>query len=135
MSVLVLVLRLVLLHLGCWSSTGRTFNLEPRIAILKEGPKETYFGFSVAQHQVSSYIIDSYLISPRFSGKLEFGKRSKSGSFIQRHHTYRPQPPSLPAPREGRAPCCFWVYPQPNPCSSGGVGSRETHTSIQNGFL
>ena len=30
----------------------RAFNLEPRIAILKEGLPGTYFGFSVAQHQI-----------------------------------------------------------------------------------
>ena len=28
------------------------FNLEPRIAIVKTGPKGSYFGYSVAQHQV-----------------------------------------------------------------------------------
>ena len=34
------------------ASTTRAFNLEPRIAILKEGLPGTYFGFSVAQHQI-----------------------------------------------------------------------------------
>ena len=36
----------------CFVLPGWTFNLEPRIAILKEGPANTYFGFSVSQHQV-----------------------------------------------------------------------------------
>ena len=31
-----------------------SFNLEPRIAIVKEGLPGTYFGFSVAQHQIIS---------------------------------------------------------------------------------
>ena len=30
-----------------------SFNLEPRIAIVKEGLPGTYFGFSVAQHQIN----------------------------------------------------------------------------------
>ena len=29
-----------------------TFNLEPRIAIVKRGPPGRYFGYSVAQHQI-----------------------------------------------------------------------------------
>ena len=29
-----------------------SFNLEPRLSILKQGPANTYFGFSVSQHQV-----------------------------------------------------------------------------------
>ena len=29
-----------------------SFNLEPRIAIVKRGPPGSYFGYSVAQHQV-----------------------------------------------------------------------------------
>ena len=33
---------------------GAAFNLEPRIAIVKTGPKGSYFGYSVAQHQVRS---------------------------------------------------------------------------------
>ena len=28
------------------------FNLEPRIAIVKTGPPGSYFGYSVAQHQI-----------------------------------------------------------------------------------
>ena len=28
------------------------FNLEPRIAIVKRGPVGSYFGYSVAQHQI-----------------------------------------------------------------------------------
>ena len=28
------------------------FNLEPRIAVVKEGRKGSYFGYSVSQHQV-----------------------------------------------------------------------------------
>jgi len=40
----------LLLHfVSVWS-----FNLEPRIAIVKEGVPGTYFGFSVAQHQIIS---------------------------------------------------------------------------------
>ena len=37
--------------LAGWA-TVMAFNLEPRIAIVKEGPKGSYFGYSVAQHQV-----------------------------------------------------------------------------------
>lgn len=29
-----------------------SFNLEPRIAIVKTGPVGSYFGYSVAQHQI-----------------------------------------------------------------------------------
>ena len=29
-----------------------SFNLEPRIAIVKTGPPGSYFGYSVAQHQI-----------------------------------------------------------------------------------
>ena len=28
------------------------FNLEPRVAIVKKGPPGSYFGYSVAQHQI-----------------------------------------------------------------------------------
>ena len=35
-----------------WCCCCHGFNLEPRIAILKEGLPGTYFGFSVAQHQI-----------------------------------------------------------------------------------
>lgn len=31
-----------------------SFNLEPRLAIVKEGTAGTYFGYSVAQHQIRS---------------------------------------------------------------------------------
>lgn len=31
---------------------GLAFNLEPRIAIVKRGPVGSYFGYSVAQHQI-----------------------------------------------------------------------------------
>ena len=29
-----------------------SFNLEPKIAIVKRGPAGSYFGYSVAQHQI-----------------------------------------------------------------------------------
>ena len=31
------------------------FNLEPRIAIVKHGEPDSYFGFSVSQHQIVSH--------------------------------------------------------------------------------
>ena len=40
----------------CLVSSVCSFNLEPRISILKQGPADTYFGFSVSQHQVRNLI-------------------------------------------------------------------------------
>ena len=40
----------VLIVLGPGGSLA--FNLEPRIAIVKRGPVGSYFGYSVAQHQI-----------------------------------------------------------------------------------
>ncbi|KFM71697.1 hypothetical protein X975_10596, partial [Stegodyphus mimosarum] len=39
---------LVAVKLGC------CFNLETRIPVIKEGPTGSYFGYSVAQHQLTN---------------------------------------------------------------------------------
>ena len=48
MSEINMLLALLLTLLG----TVLGFNLEPRLALLKEGPPGSYFGFSVAQHSI-----------------------------------------------------------------------------------
>ena len=44
---------------------GAAFNLEPRIAIVKTGPKGSYFGYSVAQHQVPPHIHPAEYLGPK----------------------------------------------------------------------
>jgi integrin alpha 7 len=39
----------------CSTVTVHSFNLEPRIAIVKHGDVGSYFGFSVSQHQIVSH--------------------------------------------------------------------------------
>ena len=43
---------LTILLMAIMANQASAFNLEPRIAIVKTGPKGSYFGYSVAQHQV-----------------------------------------------------------------------------------
>ena len=43
---------LTILLMAVMANQASAFNLEPRIAIVKTGPKGSYFGYSVAQHQV-----------------------------------------------------------------------------------
>ena len=43
---------LTILLVAVMAKQASAFNLEPRIAIVKTGPKGSYFGYSVAQHQV-----------------------------------------------------------------------------------
>ena len=43
---------LAMLALLALSGQSGAFNLESRIAIVKDGPEGSYFGYSVAQHQV-----------------------------------------------------------------------------------
>lgn len=50
MAKLAVVRPLLLLAVAAAFSEG--FNLEPRIAIVKEGDRDSYFGFSVSQHQI-----------------------------------------------------------------------------------
>ena len=35
------------------SLPSSSFNFEPRLPLVKRGPPDSYFGFSVAQHQVT----------------------------------------------------------------------------------
>ena len=37
------------------ATVSTCFNLEPRIAIVKHGEPDSYFGFSVSQHQIVSH--------------------------------------------------------------------------------
>ena len=48
------------------------FNLEPRIAIVKYGEPESYFGFSVSQHQiVSQDRLESLLLVGKLTSSYE----------------------------------------------------------------
>ena len=70
---------LAFLLMAVMANQASAFNLEPRIAIVKTGPKGSYFGYSVAQHQVllsshtsscpvpcSSLVLSSYHPHPFF---------------------------------------------------------------------
>ncbi|KAF0294631.1 hypothetical protein FJT64_007672 [Amphibalanus amphitrite] len=45
------VTRCRLVLLACWLGGAFSFNLEPRIPVIKNGATESFFGFSVALHQ------------------------------------------------------------------------------------
>ncbi len=65
------LLLLLLLSLRC---SG--FNLEPRLAVVKEGPPGSYFGFAVEQHQIidryEQFYIVRYSTSQQRDKRLEF---------------------------------------------------------------
>ena len=48
------MIQLWVLTLAFWWSPIQAFNLEPRVSIVKEGISGSYFGFSVAPHQIVS---------------------------------------------------------------------------------
>ena len=56
-----------------------SFNLEPRIAIVKHGEPDSYFGFSVSLHQIVLYDrLESLLLVGEFkSGWCWFGTYAK----------------------------------------------------------
>ena len=53
-AAMVLVAAVVLLSQTWTSNVVAGFNLEPRLAVVKEGVPGSYFGFAVEQHQIAN---------------------------------------------------------------------------------
>ena len=61
------------------------FNLEPRIAIVKHGEPDSYFGFSVSQHQIVSHDrLESLLLVGKLTYTQHTAVRSSYPVFMQK---------------------------------------------------